>query len=89
MVPPPLPASAIPEPPPTPPPSAAPPSDEGTLTFAAGSAGHRVFVDGKFAGDAPNDIKVHCGSHVVKVGSGGNPHTLDVPCGGQIEVPAH
>jgi hypothetical protein len=46
-----------------------------------------VFVDGRYVGDSPGPIKVHCGSHVVKVGSGGNPHTVEVPCGGDVIVP--
>jgi hypothetical protein len=43
-------------------------------------------VDGRYAGDSPGPIKVHCGSHLVKVGSGGTPRTVDVPCGGEVLV---
>ena len=33
-----------------------------------GSGGHRVFVDGRYAGDSPGPIKVHRGPHDVDVG---------------------
>ncbi len=76
-------------PPATPTPSAAaPPSTatDGTIVTPRQAGGHRIFVDGHYAGDSPGPVKVHCGSHVVKVGSGGTPRTVDVPCGGEVLV---
>ena len=63
-----------------------PPADDGTISTPPSAAGHRVFVDGRYAGDSPGPIKVRCGQHVVKVGSGGTPHSVDVPCGGDALV---
>jgi hypothetical protein len=61
-------------------------ADEGTVSTPPNAGGHRVFVDGHYAGDSPGPLKVHCGPHVVKVGSGGRPHSVDVPCGGDVVV---
>ncbi len=51
-----------------------------------GAAAHRkrarridvVFVDGKVVGQTPLDIRLPCGSHEVKIGSSGAPHTTNV-----------
>jgi len=43
-------------------------------------------VDGRYAGDSPGQIQVHCGPHTVKIGSGGTARAVDVPCGGEISV---
>jgi hypothetical protein len=61
-------------------------ASEGTISTPPDAAGHRVFVDGRYAGDSPGPIKVRCGSRVVKIGSGGTPRTVDVPCGGGVLV---
>ena len=95
-------ANATPTPTPTPTPTAtptptptatspaptAPPlsADEGTITTPPTAAGHRVFVDGRYAGDSPGPIKVRCGERLVKIGSGGTPHTVNVPCGSDLLV---
>jgi hypothetical protein len=71
------------------PPAPALASGEGTISTPPDAAGHRVFVDGRYAGDSPGPIKVRCGSRVVKVGSGGTPRTVDVPCGSGVLVSTH
>jgi serine/threonine protein kinase len=64
-------------------------SYEGTIVTPAKSRGHRIFVDGRYAGDSPGPISVRCGTHSVKIGSGGTPHPVDVPCGSEIMVTSH
>ncbi len=49
-------------------------------------AGHRVFVDGRLAGDGPRTVAVTCGSHEVRVGSAGTVRSVDVPCGGEVVI---
>jgi hypothetical protein len=56
----------------------------GELHPPPSAAGHRIFVDGKVAGEGVAAIRVKCGAHVVKVGSGGAEKNVDVPCGGEI-----
>jgi hypothetical protein len=68
-------------------PSGPEPADSGQLNLPASAAGHRIFVDDKVAGEGTVAIHVHCGSHVVRIGSAGKEHKLDVPCGGSIDVP--
>jgi hypothetical protein len=48
--------------------------------------GHRVFIDGQVAGQGGKDITWQCGSHRIKVGSAGKENTVDIPCGGTVEV---
>ena len=48
--------------------------------------GHRVFIDGSLAGQGGKDITWQCGSHRVKVGSAGKESTVDIPCGGSVEI---
>ncbi len=82
-------ATATPSPPlPTSPPPAAHASSstEGDIVTPPKAGGHRVFVDGRYAGDSPGPIRVHCGQHTVKVGSGGVAKPVNVPCGGEISV---
>jgi hypothetical protein len=50
-----------------------------------GAPSHRLFVDGHV--EAASTALVPCGAHVVKVGSAGKPHSLDVPCGGEVIAP--
>ena len=68
--------------PPTPPPLVT--TTTGNITSK--SPGHRIFVNGHYAGDSPGPVHVRCGKHTVKVGSGGVSHVVDVPCGGDISV---
>ena len=54
------------------------------LILTDGSAlGHRIFVDGRFAGPGGSPLAVRCGRHDVRVGSGGHLRKVDVPCGGE------
>ena len=73
---------------PPPPVEAAPPpaSTTGRLLTAASEAGHRIFVDGRFAGSGGAPLVVRCGTHEVRVGSAGRLRRLDVPCNGALEV---
>lgn len=83
-------ASAVPIPSATP--SSTPtttPSGEGTtgqLTVGTSAKGHRVFFDGKVLGEM-GTYTVPCGTHKVKVGSGGKEQTLTIPCGSSLSIP--
>jgi len=72
----------------TPPPTTAAatpePADSGEVDLPASAAGHRIFVDGKVGGEGAAPLHIHCGSHVIRVGSAGAEKTIKVPCGGQI-----
>lgn len=48
--------------------------------------GHRIYIDGQVAGQGGKDITWQCGSHRIKVGSAGKENTVDIPCGGTVEV---
>ncbi len=61
-------------------------SDMGDLVPPASAAQHRIFVDGKVAGEGTATIHLHCGSHLVKVGSAGAERKVDVPCGGALNL---
>jgi hypothetical protein len=59
----------------------------GTVLLPPRAAGHRIFVDGRRArseGDAP--LRLRCGSHVIQIGSGGEPETVEVPCRGEVHL---
>jgi hypothetical protein len=58
-----------------------PPKETGTII---GSPDHRLYVDGRLT--ATWKAEVTCGTHVVKNGSAGAARTVDVPCGGEVEV---
>jgi hypothetical protein len=60
------------------------PSDVGTIKVTV--PGHRVFLDGKLAGNGAQSLVVACGAHKVKVGSSRPEQAVDVPCGGEIVV---
>jgi hypothetical protein len=61
-------------------------STTGTVKVRRRGWGHRVFIDGQVAGQGGKDITWQCGSHRVKVGSAGRENTIDIPCGGTVEV---
>jgi hypothetical protein len=74
---------------------ASPPPPKGTLVAdethgivltPASAGGHRIFIDGHVAGEAPTPLSVRCGTHTIKVGSGGKEEDVDVPCGGTITL---
>jgi hypothetical protein len=58
----------------------------GDVTPPAAAAGHRIFVDGKVVGNGTDTVRVKCGSHTIKIGSSGTPQTIDVPCGGSLDL---
>jgi serine/threonine-protein kinase len=65
----------------------APASTLGDIVTPERAHTHRVFVDGKYAAPHSGEtVHVKCGKHVVRIGSGGPAQTVDVPCGGTINV---
>ena len=59
----------------------------GTVLLPPRASGHRVFVDGrrgKTDGIAP--LHLRCGSHLVQIGSSGTPETIELPCGGEVQL---
>ncbi|MDP9033726.1 MAG: serine/threonine protein kinase [Myxococcota bacterium] len=77
----------------TPPPAApsteptplAPSPTTGNLSVSS-SRGHRIWVDGKLAGQAPFSLPIGCGRHAVRIGGHGVIRHVDVPCGGDVDV---
>jgi hypothetical protein len=63
-----------------------PTSTSGILVAPALSKGRRVFVDGKSIGEGPGELTAPCGSHEVRIGSAGKPRTVDIPCGGKLDL---
>ena len=73
----------------TPLPTPAPTSTVGTLTTPPRARSHRVFVDGRYAAARSGaSLSLHCGTHVVRIGSKGKDQPVNVPCGGSIAVDA-
>jgi serine/threonine-protein kinase len=66
--------------------SPSPSSTTGTVTVSSARAGHRIYVDKHVVGESPGTFTVRCGWHVIKVGSQGTAHNLEVPCGGDVEA---
>jgi hypothetical protein len=61
------------------------PATKGSLVFAPGVAGHRVWLDGApIATTAP--LEVSCGKHSLRVGSSGSIRWINVPCGAQLAI---
>jgi hypothetical protein len=58
----------------------------GTLRFAPSAHDHRVYVDGVLVGGSNAPLRVRCGEHLVRVGSRGEERSVDVPCGGTVDV---
>ncbi|HEY4394727.1 MAG TPA: DUF4388 domain-containing protein [Polyangia bacterium] len=63
----------------------------GTVILPARAAGHRIFVDGRKArteesSDGIEPLHLRCGSHVIQIGSGGTPETIDLPCQGEVQI---
>lgn len=61
-----------------------PGTGRGWLVTGPEAAGHRVFVDGRWAGAGGGAIAVTCGAREVRVGSAGVARRVVVPCGGEI-----
>jgi hypothetical protein len=62
-------------------------AEMGTVLLPPRAAGHRIFVDGRRAksdGEAP--LRLRCGSHVIQIGSSGEPETIDLPCRGEVQL---
>jgi hypothetical protein len=81
-------AGATPAPAPAPVARAASPIPRGMgeLRLPPSATGHRLFVDNRPVGDASSRVRVACGRHVVRVGSAGRKLTINVPCGGAVDV---
>ncbi len=58
----------------------------GELTVGASAKGHRIFFDGRVLGET-GTYTVPCGSHKVKVGSGGKEQVVSIPCGSNLSLP--
>jgi hypothetical protein len=67
-------------------PPAAPSGDTGDVKTDNASPNHRIYVDGRVAGQTPDTVHVRCGAHTVRLGSGGKDQPVDVPCGGEVSV---
>jgi hypothetical protein len=81
--------SATPAPSPSTSPSSpvpAPAATTGVVVTDPRDAGHRLFIDGRFAGAAGAPVTYPCGVHEVRVGSLGRPHKVLIPCGGEVLV---
>ena len=59
---------------------------KGAIDVKPGAGEHRVFVDGRVVGNSPGTMVVDCGAHVVKIGHDGKEQSIEVPCGGRIEL---
>jgi tetratricopeptide (TPR) repeat protein len=62
-------------------------ADTGTVVWPARAADHRIFVDGRRAktdGVAP--LHIRCGAHTIQIGSSGTAESIDVPCGGEVQL---
>lgn len=79
--------SVSPAPSPDPPPVVAKPADDfGDIVLPPSAAGHRVFVDGRVAGDGSKPLHVKRGKHAIKIGSSGKTQSIDVPCGDTLHL---
>lgn len=75
--------------PPAPPPAPTAPPTTGMLLTPASAHRHRVWIDGQLAAWSSGvAIRLTCGAHVVRIGSGGSSQSVRVPCGGEVSVDA-
>jgi tetratricopeptide (TPR) repeat protein len=63
----------------------------GTVVLPARAVGHRIFVDGRRAkteetSEGIEPLHLRCGPHVIQIGSGGTPETIDLPCRGEVQI---
>jgi serine/threonine protein kinase len=86
-------AAPVTSPAPAPPPAAdeavavfVPPPTHGELRTLPSMPPHRVFVDGRAIGESGAVVNLPCGTHAVRIGAGGKLQSVNVPCGGAIEV---
>jgi hypothetical protein len=62
------------------------PGNKGDIVPPANAAKHRVFVDGNAVSEGTASIRVDCGEHTIRIGSGGKSHVIQVPCGESIAI---
>jgi hypothetical protein len=62
------------------------PVTTGELQTEASTPPHRVFVDGRLVGESGATFTLSCGEHRVRIGGGGKPQSVTVPCGGNAVV---
>jgi len=61
--------------------------ERGTVRLPSHASGHRIFVDGRrFKGDGIAPLHLPCGPHVIQIGSGGKPQSIDLPCRGEVQL---
>ncbi|AKV01815.1 serine/threonine protein kinase [Labilithrix luteola] len=63
-----------------------PSAGTGIVKTEGAAPGRRIFIDERTVGQTPQPITVKCGMHMIKVGSSGRAHSVDVPCGGEVTV---
>jgi hypothetical protein len=62
-------------------------SDKFGMLDTSGAPGdRRIWVNDKLVGQTGGNVKAPCGLHAVKIGSGGTPHDVMIPCGGTVAV---
>ena len=59
---------------------------DGVLRAPPRAAQHRVYVDGRVIGEGAGDYRVPCGRHTVRVGSKGEEESIEIPCGGSLDL---
>jgi serine/threonine-protein kinase len=61
----------------------------GTIVPPAAARHHRIWIDGAVVDPSRGaGLRVPCGTHVVRIGSGGASQLVDVPCGGYVTLGA-
>ncbi|HXT99361.1 MAG TPA: hypothetical protein VN903_00115, partial [Polyangia bacterium] len=64
--------------------------DMGTVVLPSRASGHRIFVDGRRVktneADGGEALHLRCGAHVIQIGSGGPQESIEIPCGGEVQL---
>ncbi|HEY2511295.1 MAG TPA: J domain-containing protein [Polyangiaceae bacterium] len=60
------------------------PSTTGKLRVT--TPGRRVFVDRHIVGEGPRTFEISCGLHKIRIGSSGKMQTIEIPCGGEVDL---
>ena len=63
-----------------------PSSRVGNVRLPPSAQGHRLFVDGKAAGETTALVRLQCGHHTLRIGSQGRERSVEVPCGATIAL---
>jgi hypothetical protein len=60
----------------------------GRVRLPSRASGHRIFVDGRRfkTEEEGGPLRLPCGPHVVQIGSSGTPESIDLPCGGEVQL---